>query len=254
MAARIANPNLGLSGGTISSSSEATGYLKEYAFTEPRFKKWRSQTGTSSPWIKIDKGSNQSINMLAAVDARIPTGYTLHLQAHTADSWGAPTLDYTVVVPSPDFTCVYAYWHAATVNLRWFRWYWDNPGAVNDYVELAVAWTSLHIQPDPGLRDGWDLNLIDPSQERRSIGGARTFTRRTRFHEIRGQFEGQNVTNRDILRSHFRTYGRFTPVIFTPDHLNTAYNFYGHIEEMPTRNKMDTFTWDVPFQFTEDVA
>src|SRR5687767_12189557 len=194
MGARIAFDNLlAVSGVVITSSSESLGYTDDYAASQQRWKKWRSAISAGDQWVKFDAGSNKSFQAIAAVSARVHTGGgTLKFQAHTSDSWGAPTVDQLVTIPSPDLTGVWVYWLPASQSLRWFRFYFTNTTAVSTSVELAVAWVSPYLEPTRGLSDGLEVTPIDPSVERRAISGARTFHARPHFHEFGGVFEIQS--------------------------------------------------------------
>jgi hypothetical protein len=255
MAARLATTNLlAASGVTITSSGEASGYFDDYAATLHRWKKWRSSTSTGDQWIKFDCGANKTFTFIAAVSALIHAGGTLKFQAHTSDSWATPNVDQLVTVPSPDFTAVWTYFRAST-SQRWFRFYFTNTGAVSSYVELAVAWAGTYLEPSASVAPGLTVRRVDPSPQRRAIGGQRLAVRRSKYHEVNGIWRSQVGSARDDIRTAFETSGGTEPVIFAVESGTPSLIFYGPVEaqlEMAHREQ-STDLWAIPFRVTEDV-
>lgn len=256
MAARLAYTNLlTVSGVVITSSSEATGYVDDNLASPARWKKWRSATDVVDQWVKFDLGSNKSLTVLAAISARVHTGGTLRAQAHATDTWGAPTVNELLTIPSPDYTGVVAAWIAAQ-SLRWVRFYFTNTGAVNEFVELGVAFVGTYLQPSISIAPGLGVRRVDPSEQRRAIGGQRSTVVRSKFHEVSGLFRLQSASARDDLRTAFDTNGASIPAVFAPTPGTAGLTFYGTLvpDLAATHHDTSADLWSVPFGFVEDVA
>ena len=252
---RIAYANLlTVSGVTISSSSEATGYVDDNLANPARWRKWRSTTTTGDQWVKFDLGANTNFQVLAAINAVIHSGGNLKAQANATDSWGAPTVNDTLAIPSPDYTGVAADWISSVQNLRWIRFYFTNTSAVNAYVELAGVFAGVYTQPTIALAPGFSVVRKDPSIQRYAIGGQRSTAVRAKYHEASGAFAAQSASARDSLRTVFETNGAAIPCLFAADSSTASLIFYGAIQELPFSHRpLTADRWDVPFRFVEDV-
>lgn len=240
------------SGVVITSSSEATGYVDDYVANTARFKKWRSATSSADQWIKFDLGSNQAMTALAAVSYLIPAGVTFKMQAHTSDAWVTPTKDITIAPGTPDLTGVLVSFFNS-VSLRWVRFFWT--GLTSDYVELALGFAGTYLEPSAGIAPGVSVVHVDPSVERRAIGGQRSSVVRPKYHEVNGVWRQQVASARDDLRNVFNTTGGATPVIFALDHATASLIWYGAMEARLEQGHLATSAdqWNIPFRFREDV-
>lgn len=255
MAARLAYANLlTVSGVTITASASETGYPVSNLSSPAAWRKWRSTTTTGDQWAKFDLGSNKSMTVLAAIHARLHTGGTLHAQANATDAWGAPTVSEQLTVPSPDLTGVLAAW-ISSQSLRWVRFYFTNTGAVSEYVELSVGFVGTYLEPSTSIAPGAGLRRIDPSIQRRAIGGQRSSIVRAKFHEVSGVFRVQSSSARDDFRTAFHTNGASVPAVFSLSPGTASLTFYGTLAaDLSTAHQADSADlWTVPFGFVEDV-
>lgn len=253
---RIAYANLlDDSGVVVSSSAEATGYSDDYAANLHRFKKWRSSTTTGDQWIKFDRGSNQSFQLMAAVNPKLHSGGTLTFQAHTSDAWGAPTVSQVVSAPSPGLTNIWTHWLSASQSLRWFRFYFTNTGLVSDYAELAVAWASPYFEPTISIIAGSAKPVrVDPSPRRVAIGGQRSAVSRSKYYTVNGQFNVPTQAERTNYSNFFNTVGATQSFILSLDPSDSELTYYGTFNEALSLSHLGRDIYDLPFGFTEDVA
>lgn len=255
MGARVAWNNLLTAPGVvITSSSEATGYVDDNLASDARWKLWRSATATGDQWVKFDLGSNHSMQVLAAINPTIHSNGTLKVQANATDAWGAPTIDDTLTVPSPDFTRVWADWRGAASNLRWVRFYFTNVDSVNSYVELGAVFAGAYLEPARSLSPSLSVRRVDPSIQRVATGGQRSAVIRSKYHEVSGTFVLQTATARNDLRTLYETIGATTPALFAVDPANPSLVFYGTLGATLSAENRGPDLWDVPIEFVEDVA
>lgn len=255
MGAKIGWNNLLLSdNAVITSSSEATGHAADNLSFSARWRDWQSDSATTDQWVKFDLGSNQSMQVLAAIDPVIHTGGTLKIQAHTSDSWGSPTIDYTVTFPTTNYTGVRATWRSAAQSLRWVRFYFTNTGAVAAPVSLGAVFAGTYLEPSRSLSPALTLRRVDPSVQRYAVGGQRSAVLRAKYHEVSGTFPIQAVSARDDLRAMYETIGATEPVLFAVDSADPSLVFYGTLQSTLTAQNRGPDLWDLPIEFVEDVA
>jgi hypothetical protein len=253
--ARLAYANLlTASGVTITSSSEATGYVDDSLASAARWKKWRSTTTNGDQWVKFDLGAARSFNLLAVMNATLHSGGTLKAQANSSDAWVTPIVSDTFTVPSTNLTAVLCDW-IAQQNLQWIRFYFTNVGAVSGFVEIGAVFAGMYVEPAPYFAPGGGIAQKDLSVSRYAIGGQRSTVVRSKYHEVSGVFQLQSASGRDTLRTAFNTNGIGVPAIFTLDAASPNLTFYGTVQELPAQHRAQMVDrWDVPFRFVEDVA
>lgn len=245
---------LAASGVTISSSAEATGYSDDYAATLHRWKKWRSSTTTGDQWIKFDCGANKTFQVMAAITPKLHSGGTLTFQAHTSDAWGAPTVSQVISTPSPGLTHVWVYWLPASQNLRWFRYYFTNTGAVSDYAELAVAWAGVYFEPTISVQIGAKPRRADLAQRRTAIGGQRLSVRRNKFYAFNGLLWVPTQAERTNYSNFFDSVGSSEPFILSANPDDSELTYYGTFQDSLDLEHHGSAIYQLPFTFLEDVA
>lgn len=255
MAARLAWDNPLTQSAIITSSSEATGWVDDNLANAARWKKWQSALGTTDQWVKFDMGANKTLRVFAAIDAVIHLGGTLKVQANATDVWTTPTVDQVLVVPTVDYTHVWTYWLAAPVSLRWVRFYFTNTGAVNSQVSLGAAFAGTYLEPVRSIASaGLHVGVVDPSVQRYAMGGQRLASTKTMFHEVRGKFPVQKATARNTLRQAYKTIGASIPALLAVDPNDASLIFYGTLGASFGSDHLGSDLWDMPIEFTEDVA
>lgn len=118
-------------GGTITASSEASGYpvtgLNDYIVAT----KWRS-TGDTDEWVKIDFGAAMNITDVAIIGHNFTSGATVKVQGNATDAWGAPSVDETITwreyIMDKNFT---------GGSYRWWRIHIADGANPDGYVEFG---------------------------------------------------------------------------------------------------------------------
>ncbi len=257
MGARLAWNNLLTTPGVvITSSSEMVGYSDYNLANSARWKKWRSAISTGDQWVKFDLGANMSLQVFAVLNAQYlhAAGATLRVQAHATDSWGAPTINDLFTTPSPDLTRVLTDWRTAVSSLRWVRFYFTNTGAVNTYFELGGVFAGTYLEPSRTLASDLTVRCVDPSIQRFAVGGQRSAIVKAKYHEVSGSFPIQTATARNDLRTLYNTNGASVPAIFAVDPANPSLIFYGTLGATLEAQHSLSNLWNMPIEFTEDVA
>lgn len=253
---RIAWNNLATATGVVmTSSADATGYPVTNLSNAMRWKKWKATITTGDQWVKFDLGSAQTFQVISLINIVKHVGGSVQVQANATDTWGAPTINDTITIPSPDYTRVVSDWRGATSSLRWIRIYFTNTTAVSSSVELGQVFIGPYLQPTVTLAPGFTVIRHDPSVQRRAIGGQRGAMSRAKFYEITGQLRPQSATARDDLRALFENVGSTIPIILAVDPSNESFTTYGTLQDLAIAHSVPSADlWDIPFHFIEDVA
>lgn len=255
MGARLAWNNLLSAPVIVTSSSEATGYVDDNLTNPARWRAWMSAKATTDQWVKFDLGSNQSLQFFAAIDPVIHAGGTLRVQANATDSWGAPTINDVLTAPTDDWTRVWSDWRSSVSSLRWVRFYFTNTGSVNAQVSLGAVFAGTYLEPARSIGATLRLAVVDPSITRYAMGGQRSALRKTQFHTVSGRFPVQKASARNDLRRIYASIGSTVPAVLTLNHQDPTLTFYGTLSAQLTAEQMGQVDlWDVPIDFTEDVA
>lgn len=253
MATKIAHTNLALIPAAIwTASSAATGHPASHMAHPGRWKDWRSATGTGAPTLDVDLGSSLAMSAFGAVDATILAGGLLTVQTKVLVGDPYTTLG-SFIFPVFNPTGVVMLW--SSVTGRYVRFLFTNPSAVNAYAQLGVAFIASAVVTLAKTAPGPTFQRYDPSIHRRAIGGARSSVRRPKFTTYDGRQRLLTSTERDTYAAMWETVGATEPLIFALDENAPQLVSYGVLEGMAPEHREGTPNkWDIPFQFTEDVA
>jgi hypothetical protein len=244
------------SGVTITSSAEATGYQDDYVSNRARWKKWRSSTTTGDQWLKYDLGSSQTLKAIFLVNYTAHTsGGTIKVQANATDSWGSPTVDETLSLPSLDLTGVVGAFFSSQ-SLQWVRVYFTNVGAVNEYVEVGLTFAGDYLEPGDTIFHRFPFRRVDPSVVVHAQDGQEEVQTRSKFHQFSGEFQYRGDTEKDSFAQMFDTVGGALPIFFILDTADVDLQFYGRIERelaLYHQNMAGSNDWSIPFNFTESL-
>jgi hypothetical protein len=250
----IAWNNLALTSGvTFTATSEATGHPASHLASAARWKDWRSGTTTSAVTMEIDLGSIQTVYAVAIVDAVIFAGGSVRLETKQT-SGGSYVVQGTFSLPSFNPTGVSVLWHQHPA--RYVRLNFLNPNTVSAFVQLGVVYIAggLFTARAP-VAPGAGFSRVDQSIQRRAIGGARSAVIRPKLHAYQGLFHLASTTDRDAFASLFDGMGTSHAVILALDPATPQLVAYGTLAGFTAMHRAQSVDlWDIPVQFTEDVA
>lgn len=242
------------SGVTFTESSEATGHPAEHLASPARWKDWRSATDTVEQTMEVDLGSIQTVYAVAVVDATLFAGGALTLGTKTT-SGGSFVTEGTFVFPSFHPTGISVLWLEGK-PVRYLLLTFTNPDTVSAYCQLGVLFVAgnLHRAARPVL-PGAVFDVIDPSVQRRAIGGARSSVLRTKFHAYQGVFHLNTPTERDSLATMFDTVGATESCVLAVDPDTPQMIAYGVLDRLSVQHRVGSIDhFDIPYAFVEDVA
>jgi hypothetical protein len=243
------------SGVATTASASATGYPAGNAAASPRWLYWRSSTTTGDQWIEFDLGSAQSLQCFLLGRWKIHTGGSVRIDSKVL-SGDAYTSRGTFTIPSPNRTGVIAIFLGAAVVHRFVRVYFVNTAAASTYVEAGVVFAGPYFQPARPIDRGVIIRTIDPSVERRAIGGQRSATVRTMFHRVeRAVLRAEPDADRVLVATMLATVGIRRPLylVIDPDDPG-AFVFYGRFDLPPGAANAFATRWTFEFVFVEDVG
>lgn len=115
----------GLSGGTDNDFDDGDEYEVELNLT----------------WV-IDLGSAQEIKALVLYDHNLTSGAVIHIQGHTADSWGTPDFDDTVTYNADK---IVHYLTSATTK-RYWRLKIEDADNTDDYIQIGELFLGSYLE------------------------------------------------------------------------------------------------------------
>jgi hypothetical protein len=253
MATKIAHTNRALvSGVTITASSEATGHPASYMAHPGRWKNWRSSTSTSAKNLDFDLGASLVNAVFGVVDAVLVSGGELQVQSKVLVGDPYVTVG-TFAFPAFNPTGVSMVWTAATG--RYVRFLFTNPGAVSAFAQLGVAFIAASVVVLAKTAPGPTFQRVDPSVQRRAIGGARTSVLRPKYSTYEGRQRLLTAAERDTYAAMWETIGSTQPAILALDENAPQLVGYGILDSFAPEHRVEMANeWDIPFAFVEDVA
>jgi hypothetical protein len=178
---------------TLTASSSVTALPASHSQHPDRAKVWRSVTGTGVPTMDVDLGSAQDVTCLVVANVKLVGAGALLL--YSGASLGAET-NLRATMPAQDRDTRTTFSFFATVNARYWRLKFTNPGSANDYAELGYVHLGTYLEPAQNVTVPVDLQRPDPSVESASVDGQQTFARRTKF--FRGAWEFGNIAEAQL--------------------------------------------------------
>lgn len=254
MGARIAWDNRVVNVGAGTSSGDATGYPHDNLLNPMRWKSWKSPLRAQDEWVRFDLGNPETLQVFAAMDAVIHPGGNLRVQANATDVWTSPTIDTTFTVPTTDYTRVWLAWLSAAVTLRYVRFYFTNLATATAQVSLGAVFAGPYLEQARSLSSQLSFDRVDPTVHRFAMGGQRSSMVRPKYHTVSGRFQLQKATARNNLRKVQHVNGTAVPSLLSLDPNDQSLTFYGQLKMGGYELATAADLWNVPIEFTEDVA
>jgi hypothetical protein len=254
--ARFLYPNLvHVSGVAITTDAADPLRPASYLSSPWRKKKWRSTTDTSSHRITIDFGSAQSFQAAFLVDAKLHTGGKLWVQTRSASSvFGAPPADNALQLPSVSARSKLSGLYFGSVqSFRYVSFYFENTGAVSEYVEAAVPFVAPYTSPTVNIRDDVKFTRVDPSRITASPDGQRQILSYSQYALFDGAFSEVSTADADLLVTVHATVGISAPIILAVDPADLEQSAFGFLMEAIEKQLISGSInrWVVPVHFEE---
>lgn len=149
---RIAYTNRIAAGSVPTTLTEDLLYPEENLHNQRLAKRWRS-TDASAQTVVCNLASAQAVNTIAILGHNISSSATLTIEAHTSDSWGAPsyttslTYNAAAILKFLDASQTYQYW----------RYTIDDSTNSDGYVEVGMLWLGTYLTIDPSSLDAFTV-------------------------------------------------------------------------------------------------
>jgi hypothetical protein len=173
-----------LSGVVFTPTSEVSTLPAENVAHEFRKKVWRTGSISSTERLVIDLGSAKAITSIILLDhTLLQTDSSITLEAHTSDSWGAPSFTQALTWASGTISQTFS-----TQTYRYWRLSFTKATAASsrDIGRIFLGpYYETSIAPD---YDGYEPKLIDPSAKEKTRGGQTYTDVREKYSELRVDF------------------------------------------------------------------
>lgn len=230
---------------TVVASGSATGYAATNLQNTKRTLKWRSTTTTGNQTVTISF-SARTVNAVAIGDWLLHTsGGTVKAEYKNGGgayaNFGGGTGLFTI--PSPARTGLSVLYSTGGVTATDIKLTFTNTGGVNTYVELGlvfVADSAGYFTATVNVTDDLGYELVDPSEERTSVGGQKEFNAKPGYIVVPTEFGWIGASQKDSLLAIRDSVGRRIPVIVAvdPDDLNKT--VYGRLADVRLRASHQT--------------
>lgn len=225
---------------TVAASASATGYAATNLQNTKRTLKWRSSTTTGNQTVTVSF-SARTINAVAIGDWLLHTsGGTVKAEYKNGGgayaAFGGGTGVFTI--PSPARTLLSVLYSTGGVTATDIRITFTNTGAVSAYVELGllfIADSAGYFTATVNVTDDLGFGLVDPSEERVSIGGQKEFNQKTGYLVVPTEFGWIGATQKDSLLAIRDSVGRRIPVIVAIDPDDANKTIYGRLSDVTLR-------------------
>ncbi len=219
MAFRILyNPASDLAAATITSTSEAGDNADGNIVNNKVGKKWRTTSDTAE-WIKWDLGSSKVVDAVALLNTNLTSAATLKFEGHATDSWGTPTMDQTITIPTDADSNVLGRMvvFPTQQTLRWYRFTLDDPTNPDSYIQAGRAMFGQYYETTRDMSDDFAVELLDPSTGDDKPGEVPVKTQKPRYRRISTSFEIVTQTEADKWAAIFEHIGNSRPALISWD-------------------------------------
>ncbi len=234
-------------GGTITASSEASGYpvtaLDDYIVAT----KWRA-TSDSDEWVKIDFGSAVSITDVTIIDHNFTNAATVKIQGNASDSWGSPSVDETITwrdyIMDKNFT---------GGSYQWWRVHIADAANTDTYVELGYLFIGNNLTLGDIIEREFSLMYLENSlvHETRTgqVYGDQGISRRLWAFNL-PHIEGSEIMN---LNTMWNSVGKYRPFVLFIDETDTVNNppAFGRFSENWDWNHITRNIYNLSFPIVE---
>lgn len=205
---------------TITQSSEVAGRLADNVLTSTPGKSWAT-TGDSSEWIVFDLGSATAITTFFINQHNFTSAATVTLEAHTSDSWGAPSYSQVLTVATDAdgevLPCVCFY---LSETYRYWRLTIADAANPDGRIEIGNIYAGSYYTFTRNFSDGGRIVWRDPSSIKDSDGSVdliRELGSGKRYRQALLSFTQVSDTERKKWEAIFRRIGNHAPAILSLD-------------------------------------
>lgn len=239
-------------GVTITASASASGYPATNLSSPAPWKRWRSTQTTGDQWVKFDLGTARAMTACLLRGPLVHAGGSIRFQANATDSWGAPTIDTAFTIPTTMRTQVLALFFASQ-SLRWVRIYFTNTSAVDQAVELGVAFPTSALMLSRNIAQGVGFARNDRSVVIEATGGQTQVDQRAQQYALSVDPNLMQPPDRDLFFGVMDTVGTFLPWFMVIDDTDPNQIVYGRIEGGLQGQHVVGDLWAAPFAFKEEI-
>lgn len=188
----------------ITESSEVATLPSSNVANEFRKRVWRTGTSTAAEWIVFDLGSAKAVTAVILLDHTLTNSDTLiKLEAHTSDSWGAPSFSQALTWAEDIISAVFA-----SQSYRFWRVSFTKSAAAESR-DIGRIFLGPHesTEEDPDS-DGVVESIEDDSRITKSLGGQTYTDAIEKYGRIAVQFSSIPNTMAASLKTFYEYVGK----------------------------------------------
>jgi len=223
------------SGATVTGSTQVTNLEDDNVLDNFVAVPWRT-TGDTDENLVIDLGSAKQVKVVGIFGHNFSSAATVHLEAHTADSWGAPAYGPTVLTvetdPLSDVLPKIVFFLDETY--RYWRIRVQDAANVDTYIEIGRVWLGTYWTPTYNFSNGFRIDVVKPDRVSRAVLSG-VYGREMPSYEVMSfSWSATNnplpLADRDTLEAIYRAKGQTKPLLVVHDANNypTESGLYGY--------------------------
>jgi hypothetical protein len=173
---------------------------------------WKTGTTVAAESVAIDLGSAKAVTSVILLDHTLTSGDTLiKLQAHTSNTWGAPSFTTDLTWASGTIAKVFA-----QETYRWWRVIFTK-SAAGEQREIGRLFLGTYYTTTEGPTPDFEIDPQDLTERQRTEGGQIYSDAKPDFREFKLTFAGISTTQKEAFEAFADAVGIHTSFFFQTD-------------------------------------
>lgn len=248
-------PTSVLDSATVTASSAATG-LPPGNVVNSILRKVYATRKTRQEWIKFNCGSATTIQGVYIGNHSFSQGASVVWQGSPGDIWNTPPLNVTLTVATDSLGNVVprlASYFATAATYQWWRLYIQDINNDASTLDVGRIFAGRVIQPTRNIREGMEVEEIDPSTGPNVIGNQAYMTQRSTYRRLSYSVADLTAGEQYSMATMFANVGPHTPFVMATDPKNRPVHSTMYVQMTDSYTKKHRFLLnsDVEFELEE---
>ena len=240
---------------TITSSGENPYYLFSEGLIDTRLSRVGRTVGINNQWIKLAYAEAVDVDIVGIFGNNFTKDATVKIQANATDSWGAPTVEETMVYTKNGFKSnelgidvgEWTYQFSSTQSYKYWRIFVDDPTNLDGYIKIGFVFMDEKTV-FPGMAVNQVFKRNTTSETAFSVSGQAYGLKRLQYNEAAFTFPVVTETEKSTIDTFFDTVDTTTPfmLLVWEDSLDVQRPLYVVNTTLPEWKRSETIagiTW-----------
>jgi hypothetical protein len=176
--------------------------------------------GQYTEYVVFDAAAATAIDMLFIGGLNLTKNATVLWQGHTSDSWGSPALNTTLTIATDtqgNALSYVAHFYSSVKEYRYWRLVVNDGSNATSSLNVGRVMGGRAIEPTRNLREGFALDVIDPSRFRQTAGRQGYANTRSSYRTMSYSVFNVGETQQDELLGIYAEVGQHTALVVALD-------------------------------------